>query len=322
MKISNWKMQMLFLMGVLILAEGVQAQHQPLFQWNAGSVVGIMANGHGVGVLSGTGTYFNHVGGVDVKGDVIADGKGGCIYSNVTNVTTTREYLEGDRLWKAGAVIGITDNGHRIGVLSGTGKFYKHVGRDKVTGAMTADGVGGCVYSNLKNITTTSEYWDGVRMWKAGAIVGTTDRGKGIGVISGTGKLHLSEAGARVTGEVMADENGGYVYSNITTGTTTSEYWDGVRMWKAGAILGITDKNKDISVLSGTGKLDYIASGAHVTGDVTADGKGGYVYSNVTTGTTTSEYWDGVRMWKAGAILGITDKNKDISVLSGTGKLD
>ena len=86
-------------------------------------------------------------------------------------------------------------------------------------------------------------------------------------------------------------------------------------MWKTGAILGIISKG--ITILSGTGKLDYFASGAHVTGDVIADGEGGFIYSNVSSGTTTSEYWDGISMWKAGAIIGVTDKGKGIGVVDG-----
>jgi hypothetical protein len=68
--------------------------------------------------------------------------------------------------------------------------------------------------------------------------------------------------------------------------------------------------------------LDYFGSGAHVTGDVTADGKGGFVYSNVKNGTTTSEFWDGAKMWKAGAVLGVIDRGKGIGVISGTVKVD
>src|SRR5450759_5401760 len=92
--------------------------------------------------------------------------------------------------------------------------------------------------------------------------------------------------------------------------------------WNAGSRIGVSADGHDIKVLSGTGKLDEHISGAHLTGDVTADGKGGVIYSNVINGTTTSEYWDGVSMWKAGAILGIKNKGKEIGVISGTRKLD
>jgi hypothetical protein len=93
-------------------------------------------------------------------------------------------------------------------------------------------------------------------------------------------------------------------------------------MWKAGGVFGAMDNGHNIGILRGTGEIVDDVGGVHITGDVTADGKGGFLYSNVTNGTTTSEYWDGVSMWKAGAIIGITDKGKSIGVLSGTHKLD
>jgi len=214
-------------------------------------------------------------------------------------------------VWKPGATLGVKANGEGIGVLSGTGRLDYDVSGAHVTGNVTADGRGGFVFSDITSGTTTSEYYDGARVWKAGAILGI--RGKGIGVLSGSGKLDYEMTGAHVTGNVTADGKGRFIYSNVVNGTTTSEYWDGARMWKVGTILGIGSKG--IGVLSGTGKLNYEVSGAHVTGDVRADGKGNLIYSNVVNGTTTSEYWDGAKLWKAGAVLGI--KGKNIGVVKG-----
>ena len=157
-----------------------------------------------------------------------------------------------------------------------------------------------------------------MRRWKPGAVLGVQDNGKSIGVLSGTGRVDYYASGARVTADVTPDGKGGLAYNNVTNGTTTNEYWDGAKVWKAGAVLGL--KGKSIRVISGTGRLDYFGSGAHVTGEVTADGKGGFVYSNVKNGTTTSEYWDGAKVWKAGAVLGL--KGKGIAVISGTVKAD
>ena len=170
--------------------------------------------------------------------------------------------------------------------------------------------------------TTTSEYWDGAVRWRAGATLGIRANGRGIGVLSGTGRLDYSMCGAHVTGDATADGKGGVLYSNVTTGTTASEYWDGTTKWNAGAVLGVsaTGDSHGIGVLAGIGKLDYHMCGAHVMGDVTATGKGGMVYSNVSNGTTTEEFWDQAIKWKAGAVLGI--RGKGIGVISGTGKLD
>jgi len=189
-----------------------------------------------------------------------------------------------------------------------------------VSGDVTADGKGGFIYSNVKSATTTADYWDGVRRWKAGAVLGVLDSGKSIGVLSGTGKLDYVASGAHITGDVTADGKGGLTYSNVTNGTTTSEYWDGAKLWRPGAVLGV--KGRNVEVMSGTGKLDFLASGAHVTGDVTADGKGGFIYKNVTNGTTTSEFWDGVKMWKPGAVIGVESLGKAIGVINGTAKVD
>jgi hypothetical protein len=225
-------------------------------------------------------------------------------------------------LWKAGAKMGVTDNGHAIGVISGIGKIDCYVGGGKLIGDVIKHGNGESVYSNVENDTTTSEFLFESCMWKAGAIVGITDNGHAIGVISGTGKIDCYVGGGKLTGDVTADGKGGCNYVNVENDTTTSEFLFGSCMWKAGAIVGITANGHAIGVISGIGKLDYFASGAHVTGDVAANGKGGYVYSNVENDTTKSEYWDGTRMWKAGAILGITDKGRGIGVLSGTRKSD
>lgn len=286
-------------------------------RWNDGVILGIISNGHAIGVISGTGhfNFFTACG--QVECDVLAYGNGECVYSNVKTDRITCGPVIGNCSWNTGAILGITSNGHAIGVISGTGKFELNLYEDNkvVTGDVTADGKGGCIYSSVKNDTIKSEYWDGVRLWKAGTILGITDKGKAIGVLSGTGKLDYQASGAHVTSDVIADGKGIYIYSNVLNGTTTSEYWDGIRMWKTGAILGIISKG--ITILSGTGKLDYFASGAHVTGDVIADGEGGFIYSNVSSGTTTSEYWDGISMWKAGAIIGVTDKGKGIGVVDG-----
>jgi len=89
-------------------------------------------------------------------------------------------------------------------------------------------------------------------------------------------------------------------------------------MWKPGAVLGISPDAKAITLLRGVGRLDFNEAGAHVSGDATADGKGGVSYSNVASGTTTSDYWDGTKTWKAGAILGPVGHGKRIGVVSGT----
>jgi hypothetical protein len=293
--------------------------------WKPGAIFGITHNGHDIGVLKGTGKVdFSN--GVNVTGDVTADGKGGFVYSNIIGETTPSKYYDGFeskdgyRMWKAGTIIGITNNDRGIGVLSGAGTLDFNASGAHLTGDVAADGHGGYIYSNVKSETTTGDYWDGLRRWKAGAVLGVLDNGKSIGVLSGTGKLDYVASGAHVTGDVTADGKGGLVYSNVTNGTTTSEYWDGAKLWKPGAVLGV--KGRSVEVISGTGRLDFLASGAHVTGDVTADGKGGFVYKNVNNGTTTSEFWDGTKLWKPGAVLGVKNSGKAISIISGTAKVD
>lgn len=155
--------------------------------------------------------------------------------------------------------------------------------------------------------------------WDAGAQMGAIAGGTRLGIVSGTGKLDYLVAGAHLTGDVSAAK-GLLSYRNVANATTTSEYWDGARRWMAGAILGVTDRGTRIGVLRGTGKLDYVVSGAHLTGDVAADGKGGVAYRNVANATTTTDYWDGARTWLAGAVLGITNKGKAIGILNGTQK--
>jgi hypothetical protein len=225
---------------------------QPPIEWKAGAQMGI-AQGK-LCVISGIGKLKLYIDNKEITGDVTADGRGGCVYSNVENVTTKSEYVIGNCSWKAGAILGILSNGHAIGIISGTGKLYLSLGTKKeITGDVTADGKGGCIYSNVENDTTKGEYVVGDCGWKAGAILGITSNGHAIGVISGTGKLYLSVGtGKEITGDVTADGRGGCIYSNVENDTTTSDYWDGLKMWKAGAIIGITDKGKRIGVVNGT----------------------------------------------------------------------
>jgi hypothetical protein len=293
--------------------------------WKAGALWGITHNGRNIGVLNGSGEFDYFDACTQFEGNVAADGHGGYIYSATKNWPATCQNGTNDafRLWNVGAIYGITHNGHAIGVIIGTGKlqFDDFLGSGAhVSGDVTADGKGGFIYSNVKSATTTADYWDGVRRWKAGAVLGVLDSGKSIGVLSGTGKLDYVASGAHITGDVTADGKGGLTYSNVTNGTTTSEYWDGAKLWRPGAVLGV--KGRNVEVMSGTGKLDFLASGAHVTGDVTADGKGGFIYKNVTNGTTTSEFWDGVKMWKPGAVIGVESLGKAIGVINGTAKVD
>jgi hypothetical protein len=220
--------------------------------------------------------------------------------------------------WEKGSLMGAIDNGHAIGVVSGTGKLDCDVGGGKLKGYVTAAN-GACFYSNVSNDTTTSECLVGDCMWNVGAIFGIMANGRALGVIKGTGKLDVNIGGKEFKGDVTADGHGGCNYSNVANDTTKYEYWDGFRKWNAGAIIGVTNKGKSIGIIIGKGKLDYFEAGAHVTGDVTANGKGEFVYSNVSNGTTTGEYWDGVKTWKTGAILGIT-KSNNIGVISGTSK--
>lgn len=158
--------------------------------------------------------------------------------------------------------------------------------------------------------------------WSKGATMGVIKGGKAIGIINGKGKLDFHMSGAHITGDVKADGNGEIIYSNVSSGITTSDYWDGFRSWEPGTVIGLVNKDKDIGVVSGKGKLDFHMSGAHITGDVKAEGKGIIIYSNVTSGTTTSEYWNGSRMWEPGTVIGLINKGKDIGVISGKRKSD
>jgi hypothetical protein len=213
--------------------------------------------------------------------------------------------------WAPGAITGPVNNGHGMGVLCGAGKLDSLICGAHVTGDVIAEGNGVPVFSNVTNGTTTTEYFDGARKWKAGALVGIA-RGD-IRVLNGTGRVDYYGSEAHVTGEVTADGRGNYLYKNVTNGTTTNEYWDGARRWQVGATLGASANG--MSVLSGKGRLDVTESGAHVTADVTADGQGRFAYTNITTGTTTSRYWDGAKMWQPGAELGVTAKG--VAVING-----
>jgi hypothetical protein len=167
--------------------------------------------------------------------------------------------------------------------------------------------------NNIKNPTI---------VWSEGSEFGIVNNGHGLGIIKGSGKLDHEICGAHIKGDAKADGNGGVIYSNVTTGTTTSEYWDGARNWNVGAILGITDNGKSIGVLKGSGKLEFNICGAKVIGDVVADGEGGLIYSNIINGKTTSEYTDEVGIWKPGAAIGVVNDGKDIGILNGIRKTE
>ncbi len=104
--------------------------------------------------------------------------------------------------------------------------------------------------------------------------------GGALRVLSGTGKLEFSPGGAHITGDATSDAKGVISYSNVTSGTTTVEYFEGergrpCRVWAPGAIIGVSADGRSIAVLKGSGTLHINLGGIGVTGDVTADGKGG-----------------------------------------------
>jgi len=87
--------------------------------WKKGSVIGITKDGKEIGTISGEGDLDDYASGAHVTGKVKAVGSGTLVYSDVTVATTTSEFRDGASLWKAGARLGIVDDGHDIGVVEG-----------------------------------------------------------------------------------------------------------------------------------------------------------------------------------------------------------
>ena len=89
-------------------------------QWTSGKMSII----HGqIGVINGKGKLDIFAAGTQIKGDVASDANGECMYSNMKTFTTTMDVGNSICLWKTGAVIGITHNGHAIGVIKGAGNL-------------------------------------------------------------------------------------------------------------------------------------------------------------------------------------------------------
>ena len=233
--------------------------------WKEGAPIGVRDNGHSIGPLGGTGAVFIWNGDGELTGTANAYATGEIVYAfNAATLKTS--YWDGHTEWAAGTTFGAIDKGHGLGIVSGTGKVDYHDSGAHVVGTATAAN-GEVVYS-ATSAATTAPYWDGHTVWAAGTVLGGTEKGHALGVVSGDGKVDYHDSGSHVTGTAKA-ANGEIVYS-ASGSPTISPYWDGRAMWAPGAVLGATDNGRGLGVVSGSGKVDYHESGAHITGTATA----------------------------------------------------
>ncbi len=233
--------------------------------WKGGTAIGPTDNGHSIGPLSGTGKAFIWNGDGELTGTVNAYATGEVVYA-FTAAALKTSYWDGHTEWASGATFGAIDKGHGLGIVSGAGKVDYHDSGAHVVGTATAAD-GEAVYS-ATSAATTAPYWDGQTLWAAGTMLGVTEKGHALGVVSGDGKVDYHDSGSHVIGTAKA-ANGEIVYS-ASGPPTTSAYWDGRAVWAPGAVLGATDNGRTLGVVSGTGKVDYHESGAHITGTATA----------------------------------------------------
>ena len=290
--------------------------------WPAGSMLGVRDNGHSIGPVGGTAEISVYFANKETKGTATAYPTGEIVCSGIDPETSTKSlgsWVTGVVAWPAGTVFGLRDNGHTIGPVTGTGRIEIPESGSHLSGTATAYPTGEIVYSaNGSGNATKEPYWDGHTVWTTGAVLGVIDKGRGLGVVSGTGKVDYHDSGGHVTGTATATD--GEIVYTVASAATTSEYWDGHTLWAAGAVLGAIDKGHRLGVVSGKGKVDYHDSGAHVTGAASA--LNGETIYTVTSAATTSPYWDGHTVWAAGAMLGAIDKGHRFGVVSGSGNVD
>jgi len=286
--------------------------------WNEGTRFGVRDNGHSIGPVEGTGTLSLYLCG-PISGTVTAYATGE-IVSNMDPVAPKcggGDTVLGQTAWKDGTAIGLRDNGHNIGPLGGTGKVFIWNGDGELTGTVNAYPTGEIVYA-FDAAALKSSYWDGHTEWAAGATFGAIDKGRGLGIVGGVGKVDYHDSGAHVVGTATA-ANGETTYA-ANSAATTGPYWDGHTLWSAGTVLGVTGKGHRLGVVSGKGEVNYHDSGAHVTGTATAaNGEIVYTTTNV---ATISPYWDGRSVWPAGTVLGATGHGHELGVVSGRGRVD
>jgi hypothetical protein len=286
--------------------------------WNEGTRFGVRDNGHSIGPIEGAGTLSLYL--CDTINATITAYATGEIAINMDSVAPKcggADIVLGQTAWKNGTMIGVRDNGHSIGPLGGAGKAFIWNGDGELTGTASAYATGEIVYA-FNAAALKSSYWDGHTEWAAGATFGAIDKGHGLGIVSGTGKVDYHDSGAHVSGTATA-ANGEMIYT-ANSAATTSPYRDGHTLWPAGTVLGVVDKGHRLGVVSGTGKVDFHDSGAHVTGTATA--AHGEVIYNTTNAATTGPYWDGHSVWPAGTVLGAIEYGHDLGVVSGRGTVD
>jgi hypothetical protein len=293
-------------------------------RWPAGTRIGITDNGHRIGPVAGTGEIIARFGNTEMKGTATAYPTGEMVYST-TAIKLQLSSAVGETAWPPGSMLGVRDNGHSIGPVGGTSEIYVFFANKEPKGTATAYPTGEIVCSGIVPQTSSKSVGPsvtGVVAWPAGrTIFGLRDNGHDIGPITGTGQIDIHESGSQLIGTATAYPTGEIVYSANGSGNATKEpYWDGHAVWATGTVLGVIDKGHGLGVVSGTGKVDFHDSGAHVTGTATAT-NGEIVYT-VASAATTSEYWDGHTLWAAGAILGAIDKGHRLGVVSGVGKVD
>jgi hypothetical protein len=284
--------------------------------WSEGTRFGVRDNGHSIGPIDGTGTLSVWLCD-NIEGTVTAYETGEKVCGMDSITPKCDNMVLGQTAWKEGTAIGVRDNGHSIGPLSGTGKAFIWNGDGELTGTVNAYATGEAVYAFTAAALKTS-YWDGHTEWAEGATFGAIDKGHGLGIVRGAGKVDYHDSGAHVVGTATA-ANGEVVYT-ATSAATTTPYWDGHTLWAAGTVLGVTEKGHALGVVSGNGKVDYHDSGSHVIG--TAKAANGEVVYSANGSPTASAYWDGRTVWSPGAVLGATDNGRRLGVVSGTGKVD
>lgn len=285
--------------------------------WTAGTMQ--IRNGQ-LAVVGGSGTVDLFMCG-PVHGQAMSYATGEVVYAVepfVPKCSSSMSLKGANGTWDGGTRFGVRDNGHSIGPIDGTGMLSLFLCRS-IHGTVTAYATGEIVSSMDPVAPNCGDMVLGQTAWKGGTTIGPTGNGHSIGPLSGTGKAFIWIGDGELTGTVTAYATGETVYAFNAAALKTT-YWDGHTEWAAGATFGAIDKGHAPGIVSGTGKVDYHDSGAHVVGTATA-ANGEIVYT-ATSAATTAPYWDGHTLWAAGTMLGVTEKGHALGVVSGDGKVD
>ena len=284
---------------------------------NASLVFNQTSNASFASVISGTGSLTKTGGGVlTLTG--INSFTGGTTISSGRLIGNSQSFGSGAIVNNASLELAQTTDASFASVISGTGSLTK-----SGAGALTLTGVnsfsGGTTISAGRLIGNTQSFGTGAIVNNASLVFNQTTDASFASVISGTGSLTKSGAGALTLTGVNSFSGGTTISAGTLIGNSRS-FGSGAIVNNAALVLDQTTDASFASVISGTGSLTKSGTGALTLTGINSFSGGTTISAGTLIGNVES-FGTGAIVNNASLVFDQTSDASFASVISGTGSL-